>query len=198
MEAKQKKVIIASGILVFCLVILIIFLAWYKNNLGLFAPATPPATTDKTDTVNLETETETEKTEKQILIEQISPNTDLDEFDLPETLLNEIILADERISPAFNRQGRIIGIDKEKSIISFLNMTFEEKIYEVKITNETDIQVNNIYEKADQVGPAEIKTVPGTINDLRIDDNVSIKAQQKINSDSFTALEIETTHFLTK
>lgn len=190
---QQKKIFVATALLLI-LFIIILLLIWYKNDLLKNKAIEKPS---DTSTTVIEINTEVEKTEKQKIIEQIAPNTDLTEFDVPDNMLNEFIMENPVISPIYNRTGRILDIDLKNSTILFLDRTFEkiEKTYKVLVTKETEIQINTIYENNDKNQPKNTTKI-GTLSDLQIDDNVSIKAEQKINSDTFSALIIKTNRFI--
>ncbi len=202
LESQQKKIIYMTTALVVILVVLILFLTWQKNNL-LNKPSNNQSANPTTTTNQLEFDTDTQKTDKQKLIEQIAPNTDLAQFDLPEPLINEKIITNPDISPAYNRSGRITEINLTDSSFSFLDMTFEEKLYKVYVDEKTDIQITTIsqtYADANSPDPVDVKTSnsKGKLSDLKIDDNINVRAQQMINSDSYAALYVETTHYQSK
>ncbi len=82
-------------------------------------------------------------------------------------------------------------------------MTFEEKYYEVKVDDNTKIQITNIietYSDTNSPTPSNVSTqsFQGKLSDLKVGDNINVRAQQMINSNSYTALFIETTHITSK
>lgn len=199
---KQKKTIIIAISLLIILFGLIVILAWQKDRLFNTLP-TPEKNTLTPTSTNTTQDTETTKTEKQKIIEQIAPNTDLAQFDLPEGVLNETVLENPDISPAYNRTGRIAEIDLVNSKLAFVDMTFEEKMYEVIISPQTEIRIttlNETYANSDSPTPLETRTNmgKGTLSDLKVGDNITVRAEQTINSNSYEAKYIETTHTMSK
>ncbi len=202
LDQQQKKIIYVTAALIVILLLLIIVLVWQKNNLLNNKDNIQP-TTPQNNVNQLEFDTDSEKTEKQKLIEQVAPNTDLNQFDLPEPLINKELIQNPNISPAYNRSGRITEINLNNSSITFLDMTFEEKYYEVKVDDNTKIQITNIietYSDTNSPTPSNVstKSFQGKLSDLKVGDNINVRAQQMINSDSYTALFIETTHITSK
>lgn len=202
LEQQQKKIIYITTALIVILLLLIIILTWQKNNL-LKNKNTNQPTTSQNEVKQIEFDTENEKSEKQKLIEQVAPNTDLNQFDLPEPLINKEVIQNPDISPAYNRSGRITEINLPDSSITFLDMTFGEKYYVVIVDNNTKIQITTIsetYSDADSPTPSDVSTKSGQgkLSDLKVGDNINVRAQQMINSDSYTALFIEATHTTSK
>lgn len=195
LDNQQKKIIYITIGLIVILLFLIIFLSWQKNNL-LNKNKFSQSNTQPTST-QLEFDTEVEKTEKQKLIEQIAPNTDLAQFDIPSSYLNKSFIDDPDRSPIFNRSGLIIDIDLNESSFTFLDTTFQEKIYKVFVDENTEISITTFNENyADTEMEILInkssENKKSTLRDLKIDDNINIRAQQMINSDTFSALYIST------
>jgi hypothetical protein len=199
---KQKKTIVIAISLLVVLLVFIIILAWQKNRLFNTLP-TPEKNFLTPTSTKTSQDAETPQTEKQKIIEQIAPNTDLAQFDLPEGILNKTFLENPDISPAYNRSGRIAEINLVNSKLAFIDMTFEEKMYEIIISPQTEIRIttmNETYANSDSPTPIETKTNTGngTLNDLQIGDNITVRAEQMINSDSYEAKYIETTHLVSK
>lgn len=195
LDNQQKKIIYITIGLIVILLFLIIFLSWQKNNL-LNKNKFSQSNTQPTST-QLEFDTDVEKTEKQKLIEQIAPNTDLAQFDIPSSYLNKSFIDDPDRSPIFNRSGLIIDIDLNESSFTFLDTTFQEKIYKVFVDDNTEISITTFNENyADTEMEVLInkssENIKSTLKDLKIDDNINIRAQQMINSDTFSALYIST------
>jgi hypothetical protein len=198
---QEKSLIIAVGLIVLLLGLIFVF-AWQKNKLFNTLPL--PAKQGQNQPISSTTQdTAKEKTAKEKIIEQIAPNTDLAQFDLPEGVLNKTVLENPDISPAYNRSGRIATIDLVNSKLSFIDMTFEEKMYEVIISPKTEIRIttmNETYANSDSPTPLNTKTNTGLgkLSDLQEGDNITVRAEQMINSDSYEAKYIETTHFVSK
>lgn len=194
MPTPQKTVLIGAVILIIVIIVLGFVIAWQKSKLLNFLPG-PILQQTKTDQADVTTsqETETELSEKQQIIKELAPESDLYEFDVPEVYLQKDIINNPQISPAFNRSGRIIQINPAQKQFTFRDDSLGEiKEYQVKVDGQTKITINitqEIYQNSQSQQYLELKNYSsaGNLADLAVDDVINIRARQIIGGTEFIA-----------
>ncbi len=199
MSDLQKKLlllIVAMGGLV---AILAIGIWWQKKSLNNIKPDTQTTyqqdqTKTKEPVVNVnETKPLTPSQEK---VKSIIPESDLDEFNLSDKIIDKDFLYNKYLSPAFNRSGTIKTISPADSSFIFVDDSLgKEKEYKVIVDNNTKIYIKYIeyiYPDAEAEEPIgeNIKNREAQLSELQPGDTINIRSREIINSGKFLAEEI--------
>ncbi len=186
----NKTLTILSIIILVLIISLGSFIYWQKSTF----PKLERTLSDKNNQPEQQTLTKNTKitlTEKQIIINEIMPQSDLDELNVPDAYVQDGQLA----GLAVMRAGKITEINNEKQSFVFLNEFMGEKEYTVFVDKNTKIEID-VFETTfkDSTSEKPIKenryTKNGTFTDLKIGQNINIIANDIISNDKFTAKEI--------
>jgi len=199
MTSSQKTITTVIAILLGLIIILAVFIAWQKNKLKTisFTKSFQPEQVEEIkETETITQEKKVELTPNQQIVKDLAPESDLSEFNVSDVYLTEKIIANKSISPAFNRAGSILELLPSTNQFVFLNDSLDkEKEYLVTVNDNTNILINtieDIYQNEEAEDPVQTKnqSFNGDFSDLRVSDNVNIRAVEMIGGAGFVAENI--------
>jgi len=210
---QQKLILILSGILI----VLIIALGWFyvsqtnktneleQENAELSEQTTKDQSNQTQKDMEKQEQTEEGKmiekeaqSNQKEIVNQLAPESDLNDFDIPDSYLNAGELLDEDSSPAYNRSGRILAVSAGNNTLTFLDYSLgKEKEYQIQVTQDTHINIYITVETYDNeenyeiVGSSKSTEEDASISDLKAGDLVNISTYEMFSDTTIIAKSIE-------